>query len=54
MGDAARNVTDKAKEVGSEQLAKATGSTQTSQGVGTGQPFPAAPGAARPDKKGAT
>jgi Protein of unknown function (DUF3618) len=63
MGDAARNVTEKAKEVGSEQLAKATGSTQhskgdgamqPSQGVGTGQPFPPAPGAARPDKKGAT
>jgi len=54
MGDAARNMTDKAKEVGSEQLAKATGSTQPSQGIGTGQPFPAAPGAPRPDKKGAT
>jgi len=54
MGDAARNMTDKAKEVGSEQLAKATGSTQPSRGVGMGQPFPAAPGAPRPDKKGAT
>src|SRR5687768_15694464 len=37
MGDAARNMTDKAKEVGSEQLAKATGSTQPSRGVEIGR-----------------
>jgi hypothetical protein len=49
MGDAARNVTDKAKEMTAK--AKGDGATQPSQGDGTGQRFPTAPGAAA-DKEG--
>jgi len=52
MGDAARNVTDKAKEAGSEQLAKATGATQRSKGDGATERFPTAPGAPAPQQKG--
>ena len=51
MGGAARNMTEKAKELGSEQLAKAAGTSQPSPSEGTAQ---RSPGAARPDKKGAT